>query len=195
MEFKISGKDPVVKVLWPEESVYKLTGGFTLDKSNLKDGTDYLDKGSMLAVDFTARTATFVKTARVMEAAAADAVVYKVDKNHQFKVGDFFALVESGKAEGISAIDTSNASFDALTLDATIGAANEGDIAFEAAGQSADASAQKNMAKVMLIHDVQLQEHTTVNAAIQIFEIIEKNLPYPVAAVNKESLTTRFHFV
>lgn len=195
MQFKISGKDPVTKVLWPEESVYKATGGFTLDKTNLKDGTDFLEKGSLMAVDFTTRSAKLVKTAKVHADAAADALQYPVKKNHHFKVGNILAKTKGGAANAITEIITSNADYDLLVLETTIGAVTAGDVLFQSSATGADAAAEANVANSILIHDTSLEEYTTVNVGLQIFEIIESNLPYAVTSYNKESLTSRFLFV
>ena len=195
MQFKISGKDPVTKVLWPEESVYKATGGFTLDKTNLKDGTDFLEKGSLMAVDFTTRSAKLVKTAKVHADAAVEAKQYPVKKKHHFKVGDILAKNKGGAAYAITEIITSNADYDLLVLGTTIGAVTAGDVLFQSSATGADAAAEANVANSILIHDTSLEEYTTVNVGLQIFEIIESNLPYAVTSYNKESLTSRFLFV
>ena len=62
------------------------------------------------------------KTAKVITAAAIDAVVYEVAKGHHFKVGDFFGTAAcNGKA--ITAIDkASSTAKDTITLATTLGA-------------------------------------------------------------------------
>lgn len=62
------------------------------------------------------------KTAKLVTAAAIDAVVYEVAKGSHFKVGDFFGTAAlNGKA--ITAIDrTSSAVKDTITLATTLGA-------------------------------------------------------------------------
>lgn len=195
MQFKIGQKDPVKKVLWPEESVYKATGGFTLDRTNLKEGTDFLEKGSPLAVNFSTRAAKLVKTAIVHDTAASDATVYKVKKNHHFKVGDKIAKTKGGKAYAISAIDTSKANYDELTVGTTIGASAAGDVLFESSAEGATHAAEANVANGILIHDTEIEEFTTVNVGLQIYEIQEANLPYGLTGYNKESLTSRFQFI
>jgi predicted amino acid racemase len=97
MEFKKRRNDLINWVIWPEESVYKATGGFTLDKTNLKDGADFLEKGALMAVNFTTRLAKLVKTAILYSPASSDAVVYKIGKNNHFKVGDNVAFEVGGE--------------------------------------------------------------------------------------------------
>ena len=62
------------------------------------------------------------KTAKVVTAAAIDAVAYEVAKGHHFKIGDFFGTAAcNGKA--ITAIDkTTSAVVDTITLATTLGA-------------------------------------------------------------------------
>lgn len=70
-----------------------------------------------------------VKTAKMQADAAADATVYKVLKGHNFKVGNY--LANGAKAYAITAIDTSNADYDALTVGTTLGVAATGAILYE----------------------------------------------------------------
>lgn len=195
MQFKITGKDPVNKVLWPEESVYKATGGFTLDKDNLPAGIDFLPKGSLIAADFATRKAVVVKTAVVHEDAGASATEIKVGKSHLLKVGDVVAKAKGGTSYAITAIDTSSDAYDVITVGTTLGALAAGDVLFESAEAGATAGAEVNVANGILIHDAYLEEQTTLNIGLQIYEIQEANLPFGVTSYNKESLTSRFHFV
>lgn len=195
MQFKITGKDPVNKVLWPEESVYKATGGFTLDRDNLPAGIDFLPKGSLIAADFATRKAVVVKTAVVHAAADADAVEIKVGKSHLLKVGDIIAKAKGGTSYAITAIDTSSDAYDVITVGTTLGALAAGDVLFESTEAGATAGAEANVANGILIHDAYLEEQTTLNIGLQIYEIQEANLPFGVTSYNKESLTSRFHFV
>lgn len=195
MQFKITGKDPVNKVLWPEESVYKATGGFTLDKDNLPAGIDFLPKGSLIAADFATRKAVVVKTAVVHEAAGAAATEIKVGKSHLLKVGDVVAKAEGGASYAITAIDASSDAYDVVTVGTTLGALAAGDVLFESTEAGADTGAEANVANGILIHDAYLEEQTTLNIGLQIYEIQEANLPFGVTSYNKESLTSRFHFV
>lgn len=195
MQFKITGKDPVNKVLWPEESVYKATGGFTLDKDNLPAGIDFLPKGSLIAADFATRKAVVVKTAVVHEAAGAAATKIKVGKSHLLEVGDVVAKEKGGTSYAITAIDASSDAYDEITVGTTLGALAAGDVLFESAEAGADTGAEANVANGILIHDAYLEEQTTLNIGLQIYEIQEANLPFGVTSYNKESLTSRFHFV
>lgn len=80
-----------------------------------------------------------IKTARVAEAAAADATAIKVGKNHLFAVGDFVTVGGDleGASEEITAIDKSNAGYDVLTVAAAIGAAAKGVVLVQAKDKQA----------------------------------------------------------
>ncbi len=78
-----------------------------------------------------------VKTAKMQAVATDAAVTYKVLKGHNFKVGDFLAAKTGGKAYAITAIDTSEADYDTLTVGTTLGIALvAGDVLIEAAAQA-----------------------------------------------------------
>jgi len=198
MQFVLKNTDPIKKELWPEESVYKLTSGFTFDRSVLKDGVDTLEKGALLALDFSARTAKLVKTAKLNADVTDSATDYPVLKNHQLKVGAYLAVTKGGAAYAITAINTSNEGYDVITLGTTLGVAltaADGVVLFESSATGADVAAEKNVANGILMHDQKLEEYNSVNAAAQIFEIIEAKLPYAVHDLNKTSLGARFLFV
>lgn len=64
-----------------------------------------------------------VKVAKLHANAANDATTYQVKKGHNFKVGDFITIKPGAKAYAITAIDTSNADYDVLTVGTTLGVA------------------------------------------------------------------------
>nr|DAL15347.1 MAG TPA_asm: Head fiber protein [Caudoviricetes sp.] len=66
-----------------------------------------------------------LKTAKVTTAAVAAAVEYQVKKNHVFAVGDVVTVGGSfaGAADTITKIDKSNADYDVITVEGSIGAA------------------------------------------------------------------------
>lgn len=84
-----------------------------------------------------------LKTAAVSEVAAEDATAYKVAKNHLFGIGDFATVGGelAGSSEKIIAIDKSNAGYDLITLEATIGAATKGMVLVQAKDKQAVGSA------------------------------------------------------
>lgn len=64
-----------------------------------------------------------IKVAKLYTAANNTATTYQVYKGHGFKVGDFLAALTGAKAYAITAIDTTNATHDVLTVGTTLGVA------------------------------------------------------------------------
>ncbi len=195
MKYEITAPDAVKQELWNEESIYRMVGGFKLDTANLPSTLTILPKGCLLNINFTTRVAKIVKTAKVYETSAADATAYKVYKNHILKADDVITKVESAKAYTVQSIDTSNADYDVVAVNNTLGELVENDVLFEAAAETADSSAQKAQANFINYHDVKIEGTPSVNALGRAYEIKEAKLPYPVHALNKTSLTSRFMFV
>ncbi len=192
MQFVIKNPDSIKKELWPEESVYKLTSGFTFDKAQLKSGIELIEKGALLALNFTDHSA------KLYADATDTATDYQVGKNHQFKVGEYFAATKGAAAYTITAVNTSNAAYDVISLGTTLGvalAAADDVVFFESSAEGADVADEKNVANGILIHDQKLEMYNSVNAAAQIFEIEEAKLPYPIHDLNKQSLGDMFLFI
>lgn len=96
--------------------------GYTLDTTGLIPGS-IIPAATVVIADDATRKVKIVKSAKVVEIAAADALVYKVSKGGQFAVGDNIGLVLKGKAYPITAIDKTNVLYDSLTVGTTLGAA------------------------------------------------------------------------
>lgn len=132
-----------------------------------------------------------VKVAVLVATAAADATTYDVAKGHDFKVGDFIMLKEGGKAYAITAIDTSDATKDVITVGTTLGAAAaKGDAIYHADAESADAASKFKYAPLALVgesYDVQPGSNLVVNAWT-IGQIREANIK-PLGAAVKAKLT------
>lgn len=101
-----------------------IRGGVSVNVSEL--GGDYLPEGAVLSAPVSG-VCHVVKVAVVAEAVAADGVTVKVAKGHHFKAGDYVMAAEGAAAVTISAIDGSNAGYDALTIDAALGELSAGD--------------------------------------------------------------------
>ena len=67
-----------------------------------------------------------IKTAKVTENAGSSATSYKIAKGHHFKVGDVIAAGVGSAGYAITAINTSNAAYDTVTVGTTLGAATAG---------------------------------------------------------------------
>lgn len=112
-----------------------IPGGGTVAVTELTQAS--VEEGTPVGVDSNGLFHV-VKTAKVTDAATSSATEYKVAKGHNLKVGEFIALKTGGKAYAISAIDTSEADYDTITVGTTLGlAAAAGDVIFQAAAESA----------------------------------------------------------
>lgn len=127
----------------PRVFIHKIAdvrGGVSVATSDL--GADFLPEGTVLS-EPSEGICHVVKIAKVVATVAADATSIKIAKGHQFKVGDC-VLTEAGKlASTITAIDSSDAASDTLTVDAALGA-----IAKDAFVCQAAAKATTNSAKL-----------------------------------------------
>ena len=81
------------------------------------------------------------KTALVVENVAASGTSVKIAKGSHFKVGDFVMSAVNGKAYAITAIDTTNATYDTVTIGTAIGVIAKDAILMLADGEHASSGA------------------------------------------------------
>lgn len=141
-------------------------GGFTLDTSGLTEG-DTVAAGTPVQFDETTRKAKVLKTAKVYENAGAAATQYKVEKGHNLAVGDKVGKTVGGAAYAITAIDTSNADYDVITVGTTIGAATAGDALFQSSASGATAGALNVSANGLLYDDVEVSEDASLSVVLR----------------------------
>jgi hypothetical protein len=107
-------------------------GGFSLVKTGLS-GT--VLKGTPVFYNEADRKCTPFKCAVLQANAADDATVYRVIKGHHLIIGDQLAAVVAGQNRAITAIDTTHADYDAVTLAATLAVAlTAGTVLFKSSG-------------------------------------------------------------
>lgn len=121
--------------------VHKLAdvrGGVSVVTTELSG--DYLPEGAVVSAPIDGKS-HIVKFAKVVEDVAASGTSIKVAKNHHFKVGDVVFAEAGSAAYAISAINSSNAAYDVLTVGTTLGALSNGAYLFHApeAGETAGA--------------------------------------------------------
>lgn len=125
-----------------------------------------------------------LKTARVFEAAAADATIIKVAKNHLFAVGDFVTVGGDlqGASDQITAIDKSNAGYDIITLAATIGAAAKGAVLVQAKDKQAAGAAMLpyNGEVVLTMNKVDLTVANQQSGLLVRGTVNESCMPFPI---------------
>ena len=93
------------------------------------------------------------KTALVVENVAASGTSVKIAKGSHFKVGDFVMSAVNGKAYAITAIDTTNATYDTITLGTAIGEIVKNAIIMLADGEHASSGAAFKFAPKALTGD------------------------------------------
>ena|SRR5690606_27918246 len=98
-----------IPVFQHDKSLQLLTGGFVLNVSGFASGV-IIGAGTAILVDEVARTAVPVKSAKVTKAIVTADTDIEIAKGHYLVVGDKL----NGK--NISAINTSNATHDVVTL-------------------------------------------------------------------------------
>ena len=123
--------------------VADIRGGVSINVSELN--VDYLPEGTVIGKADSNGISHVVKFAKVQANAANDATSIQIYKGHNFKVGDIVMAVENGKAYAITAIDTSNSGYDAITVGTTLGVALTKDTSYiyQAAASGASGAALK----------------------------------------------------
>lgn len=129
-------------------------GGICIAAADLTQAT--LAAGTPVGLDVNG-LAHVIKQAIMADTATDSATDYKVDKGHNLKVGDPVASAVSGAAYDITAINTSNANYDTLTLGTTLGVALAADdILFLAAAESASDAALAYTPLGLTGHDIDI---------------------------------------
>lgn len=141
-------------------------GGYTLDTDGLVEGS-IIPAGSVIIADDATRKAKVLKSASVVEVAAADALVYRVAKGSQIAVGDNIGLGLKGKAYPVTAIDKSNANYDALTVGTTLGASTVGAPLFQSSTTGATNSALSGTPTGLLYEARTVEPNTTLTVVLR----------------------------
>jgi len=140
-------------------------GGYTLDTDGLVAGS-IIPAGTVMIGDDATRKAKVLKSATIVEAAAADALVYKVSKNHQFATGDNISLGVKGKAYPAT-VDKSNANYDTLTVPTSLGLAAVGAVLFQSSTTGATNSAVAGVPTGTLLESRKVEANTTLTLALR----------------------------
>lgn len=178
MFYKESFPSNIQEGKWDEKTCVRRQGGYLVDETAIPSGTKWLPKGAPMSLLASGKVAV-CKTAKVYEAAAASATSLKVSKGHLFAVGD--------KVFGstISAINSSNADYDVLTISALAKKADKDAVVDD--GTAANVIGL-NYATIAL------DGQQSCTPTIQAYEIEEDSLPYPINADIKAALTSRHAF-
>ena len=117
--------------------VADIRGGVSVASSDLN--VDFLHEGRVISAPVSG-ICHVVKFALVQTNAGDTETKIKVYKGHDFKVSDVVCAAEDAKAYAISAIDTSNASYDEITIATTLGVALTKDVSYIFHAKEAGAS-------------------------------------------------------
>ena len=153
-------------------------GGFKLDITGLILGT-WLPAGT--AFDFNEAT-RLAKPAVLAKAQATLGAVtaYRVEKGSNLKVGQYLGTgAAGGPAYAITAIDTTNADYDLVTVGTTIGAVTAGDTFYVSSATGASAGAYPAM-KGLLYDDTLVREGEDVSVVI-VGTVYARRIPYTSA--------------
>lgn len=160
------------------KEVEDLVGGGTIKATPLSTTTE-LKQGAIVGKD-TNGLLEVLKTAEIHENEADDETAYKVEKGHEFKVGDY--IIDSGldgTQKAITEIDTSNEDYDVLTVGATIGHALA---AGECLVQATSAGALQVTPEGITKNAVDLSKDNQPTGVLVRGTVNESLLPYPVDA-------------
>lgn len=162
---------------------------------NVTELNTVIPKGTPVLIDETLRTATISIRLKVYETeASGSAVQYKVYKAHLGSVGMKLMkapATQGGTATGVSitVIDDSNADYDLITVDSTLGALTAGDILGEAAAAGAGVAllAEPNGLTYDDRH-IEAAGITYMASAVQRGVVFERRI-IPLAPVDKLALS------
>lgn len=148
------------------KDIQLLQGGCALVITGLVLGR-VIPAGTPLIYDETTRLATVLHSGIAYASAGAAATEYQVGKNNSFVVGDYLASgATGGKAYAITAINTTNADYDILTVGTTIGAVTAGDTLYASTATGATASALP-ACNGLLYDDAVIASGTAVSVVIR----------------------------
>lgn len=117
------------------------SGGFSLVTTGFNLNVE-LPAGSMLKVDEEARTATPIKTGKLLETNSATGLV--LSPGTHFQAGDYVAKTVGGKAYEVSSV-TKNTDNDYLVIASAIDSGATGSAVFESSATGATAAAIKTL--------------------------------------------------
>lgn len=177
----------VLKELCRFDTVYRLSGGFNFEDTNVPNGTMLMPLVP-LYVDLKTRKASAVKNVKVLEKVSTGTKI-KIAKGSLAYKG--MHLGDGTNGATVSSINTSNEKYDELTMSAAL-AAEADTVLFEAS--AADGTTPKATANFLNYAVTKVEPGATVTAIGRAYEVRESKLYVPISEKDKESLTSRFLF-
>ena len=166
-------------------------GNYILDVTGLPVGS-YVPSFTPIAADLVAKTARVVVNVGIVENADNAATSLKIAKGSYLAEGMFVGT--GAKGAKVKAIDRTNAEYDVVTLDATLGVAvKAGDALFEAS--AAGGTTPKNLANSALYENHKVTDGINSVALLRAEgEIEPEKLVTPFSAKDKDNLRGWFQF-
>ena len=190
VKYNLNPIEGVMLELCRFETVYRYSGGFNLDLSNLS-GVANIPPLAPLVVDFKTRKAKVVVCVKVHKKITAGETSLQIAKGSLVAVGMHLGNGTNGGT--VQAIDKRNPDYDIVTLAATPTlAANIDDVLFEATAKGG--TTPKALANALNYAWTKVEEGASVTALGQAYEIRPSKLIAPISDKDKESLGARFMF-
>lgn len=166
----------IKEALWWEEHCIVRQGGYDLDQSNLPAGLKWLPKGTVVKLT-SAGKAAVVKTAKVTEKATSGTKTVKVASGSLIAAGDILA---GSKVSSVS----KGTSADTITLSA----ATTADIEANSVISDFDADKDTLLGFTYATKELDADASQTVEPTLQVVEVEEASLPYPISDEIKKGL-------
>ncbi|KEQ31191.1 hypothetical protein N180_02785 [Pedobacter antarcticus 4BY] len=198
--FNSSRSDVAGRPMFPSpQHLQDFPGGGTLDKDQFPEGT-ILRTATIVSFDEATSIFKVLKTATIVEAAAADAVAYKIaktvndnDQPHLILKTDVLAKTVGGPSYAVATIDQTNSAFDTITFGTSLGAMAVGDVLFHSAASGADKGALKVIPNGVLRNDI-VVEKNTFGPIIRVGAVYNRRLPFKAPQAVKDALKGFIYF-
>ncbi len=189
-KYDVNPIEKVMSEMCRFETVYRLSGGFNLDISNLS-GVAAIPPLTPIVVDFVTRKAVAVINVEVVEDIVAGATSLKVKKGSLVYNGIHLGNGSTGGT--VTAVDKANADYDVVTLaEGSTLAASKGAVLFEAT--AVGGKNPKATANFLNYAWTKVVEGATVTAIGRAYEIRPTRLIAPISEKDKATLGDRFLF-
>lgn len=162
-------------------------GGAILDRTRLKTDETEIPAGSLLYI--ADGVAEIVKTGTIQDGGSATGI--RVDKTHQFNVGDIVTLGTSVHAEYIASITTTEDDYDTITIGTTLGSTPAaGEVLYEAASHTgANTSTLKYTANAVLRQTTNVENANNQVSGVVRGSVREEAMPNLPGSLHKAALS------
>jgi len=164
---KINGISGVDQIPIFQKEFEVAQGGFLLDTIGLPPD-ELVTPGTPVGFDEVTRKVTVLKTAVLYANATDTENNYQVKKGHFLTVGEDLGAEIGGAAYAITAIDTSNADYDVITIGPTLGVVlTVGDVLFKSSANGAAVGALHLEPKGLLFDNVKIEDNASCGVVLR----------------------------